>query len=233
MMSMSRVGATSGAATTRSCTARRAPAARRARFSTRLQATGSTPPPPTPDFSSSPTAIPPPPADGFGAASTEPLGAKLDKWMKDPLSLMAMGPRAGLGALTTAGQVLDKLPEIQAEFEEKMNFVMNDPRTVDEKQELIAKDVEATLAELITRGEELETDVLSQMTANLPPEVLSAIPPELKDAFPGLNTAAGPTSDPFADEWETKYDDSYTYTPPPPPPVYPPPSAGSQTAGEP
>jgi hypothetical protein len=30
-------------------------------------------------------------------------------------------------------------PEIQAEFEEKMNFVMNDPRTVDEKQELIAK----------------------------------------------------------------------------------------------
>ena len=30
-------------------------------------------------------------------------------------------------------------PEIQAEVEEKVNFVLNDPRPVDEKQEIIAK----------------------------------------------------------------------------------------------
>mmetsp|Transcript_47363 Transcript_47363/g.120877 ORF Transcript_47363/g.120877 Transcript_47363/m.120877 type:complete len:229 (-) Transcript_47363:261-947(-) len=208
----------------------RAPCPRRSsRFVTR--AAGSTPPPPTPDFNSRPTAIPPPDADGFGAAGSEPLGAKLDKWMKDPFSLLAMGPRAGLGALTTASEALEKLPELQAELEERVNFVMNDPRPVDEKQELIAKDVEATLAEMIAKGEELETGVLSQFAAQLPPEVMEAIPAELKDAFPGLKTA-GPSEDPFADEWETKYDDSYTYTPPPvaPPSSAPPPSS---PAGEP
>eukprot|EP00873_Tetraselmis_striata_P043337 jgi/Tetstr1/463601/TSEL_000754.t1 len=205
--------------------AARAPCPRRSsRFVTR--AAGSTPPPPTPDFNSRPTAIPPPDADGFGAAGSEPLGAKLDKWMKDPFSLLAMGPRAGLGALTTASEALEKLPELQAELEERVNFVMNDPRPVDEKQELIAKDVEATLAEMIAKGEELETGVLSQFAAQLPPEVMEAIPAELKDAFPGLKTA-GPSEDPFADEWETKYDDSYTYTPPPvaPPSSAPPPSS--------
>lgn len=49
--------------------AARAPCPRRSsRFVTR--AAGSTPPPPTPDFNSRPTAIPPPDADGFGAAGS-------------------------------------------------------------------------------------------------------------------------------------------------------------------
>lgn len=91
---------------------------------------------------------------------------------------------------------------------------------------MVGQDVEATLAEMIAKGEELETGVLSQFAAQLPPEVMEAIPAELKDAFPGLKTA-GPSEDPFADEWETKYDDSYTYTPPPvaPPSSAPPPSS--------
>ena len=39
----------------------------------------------------------------------EPVGAKLEKWMKNPLTFLAMGPRAGLGALSTASEVLNKL----------------------------------------------------------------------------------------------------------------------------
>ena len=89
------------------------------------------------------------------------------------------------------------------------------------------QDMEATLAELITTGEKVETDVLSQLSAQLPPEVMDAIPTELKTAFPGLQT--GQDSDPFADDWEAAAA-PYTYTsepsstgPDPAPPGFPPP----------
>ncbi len=66
---------------------------------------------------------------------------------------------------------------------------------------LFAQDVENTLAELIEAGEKVETDMLSQLSSQLPPEVMDAIPSELKSAFPGLRPAPK-EADPFTDDWE-------------------------------
>lgn len=148
-----------------------------------------------PEFGS-PTAIPPP-----AGASTEVMGAKLEKWMKDPLSFLAMGPRAGLGALSIFPELLEKIPAVQAEIEEKINFVVNDPRPIDEKQNVIAMDVESTIADLIGKGVKVETEMLMQLSAQLPAELLEAIPAEVKSAFPGL--AGSKASDPFAEDWES------------------------------
>uniref|UniRef100_A0A061SCV7 Uncharacterized protein n=1 Tax=Tetraselmis sp. GSL018 TaxID=582737 RepID=A0A061SCV7_9CHLO len=164
---------------------------------------------PTPEFGSQ--AAIPPPSDRFSSGSNEPIGSKLQKWMENPLTFLAMGPRAGLGALTSATEVVNRIPELQAEFEERMNFVINDPRPVSEKQEAIAKELESTLAELISTGEKVETDVLSQLSAQLPPEVLDAIPKDLKDAFPGLQPIT--EADPFSGEWEVAADETFTYSP--------------------
>lgn len=95
------------------------------------------------------------------------VGDKLGRWMKTPFDLLAFGPRASTGALVSAPE---RLPRLQADVERILELVQ-DPRPISEKQEVLFKELEDTVLEFLERGADVETDVLANIKTVLPPEV--------------------------------------------------------------
>lgn len=107
-------------------------------------------------------------------------GAKVEKWLKTPFDVAAFGPRATFGALVSLPERLQMMQTDIAKFTE----LVQSPRPVDEKQQLVLQEVEDTLVEFLRRGAGLETDVLSSLKSALPQELaqqLDAVIPPLPD----------------------------------------------------
>lgn len=58
---------------------------------------------------------------------------------------------------------------------EKVTELLQDPRPLDEKQQLVFQEIQDTMVEFLERGVSLETEVLSNVKSNLPPEMASVI----------------------------------------------------------
>jgi hypothetical protein len=105
------------------------------------------------------------------------VGEKLGRWLKTPVDLLAFGPRMGAGALVSTPM---KLQSIQSDIERVMELIQ-DPRPLTEKQEVLFKEVEDTMLEFLEKGTDVEQDVLSNLKTMLPAEaanMLSELIPE-------------------------------------------------------
>jgi len=77
-------------------------------------------------------------------ASSSP-GAKVEKWLKTPFDVLSFGPRATVGALIS---LPERLQMLQADVE-KVTELIQDPRPIDEKQQVVLQEVEDTLVEFL------------------------------------------------------------------------------------
>lgn len=105
------------------------------------------------------------------------VGEKLGRWLKTPVDLLAFGPRMGAGALVSTPM---KLQTIQSDIERVMELIQ-DPRPINEKQEVLFKEVEDTMLEFLEKGTDVEQDVLTNLKTMLPAEaanMLSELIPE-------------------------------------------------------
>lgn len=109
------------------------------------------------------------------ASSTAP-GSRVEQWMRTPFDLLAFGPRAGLGALLS---LPERLQTLQSDLE-RVNELVQDPRPVEEKQQLVLQEVEDTLVTFLERGATIETDILANIKVLLPPDVTK----QLDDLIP-------------------------------------------------
>lgn len=101
------------------------------------------------------------------AADSNWPGNKVEQWFRTPFDIAAFGPRATLGALLSLPERLQTLPtDVQRVAE-----LVQDPRPVEEKQQLVLQEVEDTLVTFLERGATVETDILSNIKLLLPPDV--------------------------------------------------------------
>eukprot|EP00878_Enallax_costatus_P029799 GHUV01032356.1.p1 GENE.GHUV01032356.1~~GHUV01032356.1.p1 ORF type:complete len:239 (+),score=73.22 GHUV01032356.1:558-1274(+) len=94
-------------------------------------------------------------------------GSRVEQWMRTPFDLLAFGPRAGLGALLS---MPERLQTLQSDVE-RVSQLVQDPRSVEEKQQLVMQEVEDTLVTFLERGATVETDILANIKVLLPPDV--------------------------------------------------------------
>lgn len=100
------------------------------------------------------------------AYDDEPVGTKVERWLKTPFDVLSFGPRAGMGALVS---LPDKLQTLPSEVE-KLQELLQDPRPLDEKQAVVMREVEDTLVDFLERGAIVESDILANVKAMLPKE---------------------------------------------------------------
>lgn len=98
-------------------------------------------------------------------------GSKIEQWLKTPFDIAAFGPRATFGALVS---MPERLQTLQSDIE-KVTELLQDPRPLDEKRDVLLQEVEDTVVEFLERGTTIETDVLANVKAVLPPEVAQTI----------------------------------------------------------
>lgn len=101
------------------------------------------------------------------AADSNWPGNKVEQWFRTPFDIAAFGPRATLGALLSMPERLQTLPTDMQRVAE----LVQDPRPVEEKQQLVLQEVEDTLVSFLERGATAESDTLSIIKALLPPDV--------------------------------------------------------------
>eukprot|EP00878_Enallax_costatus_P036734 GHUV01041280.1.p1 GENE.GHUV01041280.1~~GHUV01041280.1.p1 ORF type:complete len:178 (+),score=53.08 GHUV01041280.1:431-964(+) len=101
------------------------------------------------------------------STSTSAPGSRVEQWMRTPFDLLAFGPRAGLGALLS---MPERLQTLQSDVE-RVSQLVQDPRSVEEKQQLVMQEVEDTLVTFLERGATVETDILANIKVLLPPDV--------------------------------------------------------------
>ncbi|KAG2495236.1 hypothetical protein HYH03_006509 [Edaphochlamys debaryana] len=105
------------------------------------------------------------------------VGNKIEPWLKTPFDLLAFGPRAGMGALLS---MPEKLSTLQTDVTRALEL-LQDPRPLEEKQQVVLKEVESTLVEFLEKGATVEGEVLANVKTLLPPEaanVLNELIPE-------------------------------------------------------
>ncbi|KAG1658485.1 hypothetical protein FOA52_006264 [Chlamydomonas sp. UWO 241] len=111
------------------------------------------------------------------AIPVEPVGDRIAAWIATPFDLLSFGPRAGMGALVSAPERLQRL---SSDMERAMEL-LQDPRPINEKQEALLREFEATMVEFLEKGAVVETDVLANIKTVLPAEaanMLSELIPE-------------------------------------------------------
>lgn len=99
------------------------------------------------------------------------IGSKVEKWMKTPFDILALGPRAGLGALVS---LPDRMQTLRSDVDRVMEL-LQDPRPVDVKQQVVLREVEDTLVEFLEKGTTLEIDVRENLKTVLPSEVVKQL----------------------------------------------------------
>ncbi|GAX80667.1 hypothetical protein CEUSTIGMA_g8102.t1 [Chlamydomonas eustigma] len=105
----------------------------------------------------------------FDASSI--VGDKLGRWLKTPFDVLTFGPRASAGALVSAPE---RLQTLQYDLEKAWELVQ-DPRPISEKQEVLLQLAEVRVLELLERGADVETDVLANIKTALPTEVANIL----------------------------------------------------------
>lgn len=124
------------------------------------------------------------------AAVNMNTGPKLGQWTQTPGDILALGPRATAGALSSFAQLQQDL--------QRLNLLIQDPRPLQQKQGLIAEELQATLATYVERGAGLEAEALQSLGRSLPQELTSALPMEVQDALRGGTAPAVTTAQPGA-----------------------------------
>lgn len=99
------------------------------------------------------------------------VGDKVGKWLKTPFDLLAFGARASAGALVSAPA---KLSTLQSDIERVIELAQ-DPRPLEEKQAVIALELESTLLEYLEKGADVEVDVIANIKTVLPPEAANLL----------------------------------------------------------
>ncbi|DBA93499.1 TPA: hypothetical protein ACH3X3_013598 [Trebouxia sp. C0006] len=107
-------------------------------------------------------------------------GPQLKQWLRSPFDILALGPRATLGALLNAAELAQAMP---AEME-KLQMLAQDPRPFQEKQAVLAQEVEATIASLVERGVMAESEIVASLQQVLPEQFQQLIPSELRNVAP-------------------------------------------------
>uniref|UniRef100_A0A383WBX7 Uncharacterized protein n=1 Tax=Tetradesmus obliquus TaxID=3088 RepID=A0A383WBX7_TETOB len=121
-------------------------------------------------------------------ASSSFPGGKVEQWLKTPFDIASFGPRATLGALLS---MPEKLESLQADME-RITTLVQDPRPVEEKQQLVLQEVEDQLVTFLERGATIESDILANLKVLLPPDVTKQLdelippPPNSKPAMPEI-----------------------------------------------
>lgn len=121
-------------------------------------------------------------------ASSSFPGSKVEQWLKTPFDIASFGPRATLGALLS---MPEKLESLQADME-RITTLVQDPRPVEEKQQLVLQEVEDQLVTFLERGATIESDILANLKVLLPPDVTKQLdelippPPNSKPAMPEI-----------------------------------------------
>ncbi|WIA28956.1 hypothetical protein OEZ86_011478 [Tetradesmus obliquus] len=124
-------------------------------------------------------------------ASSSFPGGKVEQWLKTPFDIASFGPRATLGALLS---MPEKLESLQADME-RITTLVQDPRPVEEKQQLVLQEVEDQLVTFLERGATIESDILANLKVLLPPDVTKQLdelippPPNSKPAMPEIEVA--------------------------------------------
>lgn len=122
----------------------------------------------------------PEPQFSTDSASGLDAGPQLKQWLRSPFDILALGPRATLGALLNAAELAQSMP---AELE-KLQMLAQDPRPMQEKQAVIAKEIEATVASLVERGVVAESEIVASLQQVLPEQFQQLIPSELRNVTP-------------------------------------------------
>ncbi|KAF6254764.1 P-loop containing nucleoside triphosphate hydrolase protein [Scenedesmus sp. NREL 46B-D3] len=104
------------------------------------------------------------------------LGSKVEQWLRTPFDVASFGPRATLGALLS---MPEKLQSLQMDME-RVTQLVQDPRPVEEKQQLVLQEVEDQLVTFLERGATIESDILASLKVLLPPDVTK----QLDDLIP-------------------------------------------------
>ncbi|GMH41523.1 hypothetical protein BSKO_09433 [Bryopsis sp. KO-2023] len=99
-------------------------------------------------------------------------GEKIERWLKTPFDVAALGPRVTVGALVSAP---DKLQELQSDLV-KIGELVQDPRSPAEKQQILFNELETRLSECIERGAMVEADVFDSLKQVLPEDLANALP---------------------------------------------------------
>eukprot|EP00882_Tetradesmus_deserticola_P013548 GHRQ01014384.1.p1 GENE.GHRQ01014384.1~~GHRQ01014384.1.p1 ORF type:complete len:171 (+),score=49.01 GHRQ01014384.1:166-678(+) len=124
-------------------------------------------------------------------ASTSFPGSKVEQWLKTPFDIASFGPRATLGALLS---MPEKLQSLQTDVE-RVTLLVQDPRSVEEKQQLVLQEVEDQLVTFLERGATIESDILANLKVLLPPDVTK----QLDELIP-----PPPNSQPVVPEFEVE-----------------------------
>ncbi|KAK9806545.1 hypothetical protein WJX73_009577 [Symbiochloris irregularis] len=112
-------------------------------------------------------------------------GPRLEQWTKTPADILALGPRATAGALSSFSQLQQDLQRLQA--------LIQDPRPLEQKQNQLVEELQATLALYVERGASIEAEALQTLGRQLPEDLKSALPLEVRNALQG-GTAPAVTS---------------------------------------
>ncbi|CAL8462108.1 g1639 [Coccomyxa elongata] len=123
---------------------------------------------------------------------TPALGNRVEAWLKTPMDILTFGPRATVGALLS---LPERAQTLQQDLD-RINMLLQDPRSLDDKRDELAKEVESALVQCMEKGAGVEADVLASLTAVLPPELRDAMPEELRAALgrSGAPAASAPTA---------------------------------------
>lgn len=122
----------------------------------------------------------PPPQYSTTSAADSVTGPRLSQWLRSPFDVLALCPRASLGALLNATELAQALPsEI-----EKLQMLAQDPRPLQEKQTILAQEFETSLAGLVERGVVAESEIVASLKQVLPEQFQTLIPQEIRNAAP-------------------------------------------------
>eukprot|EP00879_Flechtneria_rotunda_P005220 GHRR01005503.1.p1 GENE.GHRR01005503.1~~GHRR01005503.1.p1 ORF type:complete len:257 (+),score=83.41 GHRR01005503.1:408-1178(+) len=102
------------------------------------------------------------------AESTFSTGNKVEQWLRTPFDIAAFGPRTFVGGLVS---LPERLQSLQTDLE-RVQLLVQDPRPIEEKQQLVLQEVEDTLVSFLERGATVESDVLANLKLVLPPDVM-------------------------------------------------------------
>ncbi|CAG9466046.1 unnamed protein product [Pedinophyceae sp. YPF-701] len=114
---------------------------------------------------------------------------RLDRWLKsgNPFDLVAMGPRAALGALKKLGDVTTEVRELQG----TLNSLIQDPRPINEKPQVLIDEFSGVLARYIEDGEAAEREALKLVVQQVPAEVREQLPSDLRVALEQIEAGKG------------------------------------------
>lgn len=132
------------------------------------------------------------------SSSSDAPGNRVEQWLKTPFDIAAFGPRVATGALLS---LPEQLQSLQSDVE-RLTQLVQDPRPVEEKQQLVLAEVEDTLLTFLERGATVETDILANVKVLLPSEVVTQLdelippPPNAKPAAAAAQAWQGEGEEP-------------------------------------